>query len=284
MTKIKKTDSVGNGPEPAGSTVEPEAIEQNEGDYDDAAEAAYEEGPSVLEALTSFGKQDADQAFVQEAVEQVNAIYRRNVDNGKLEIGGYLLDKIFGGNIEAAMSTNPYKSATFSQVARSPRLLVESKTLGSWVRAAAVNRDFTAKGLSFPQLTTYHLVELAKVKDEARRIEIATDADEKDLTVKELRKLISEENGTGQNASDKIKQEVQKAMKGLSDLSVSEDVLAFVEDLEAIKQVYSPGKALDLIPEVYASLEAVQGAAEVLETFANNLDEIVNETRKRRSA
>ena len=100
--------------------------------------------------------------------------------------------------------------------------------------------------LSFPQLTTYHLVELAKVKDETRRIEIATDADAKDLTVKDLRKLISQENGRGRNTSDKIKQEVQKAMKALSDLSVSEDVLSFVEDLEAIKQVYSPGKALDL--------------------------------------
>jgi len=39
-----------------------------------------------------------------------------------------------------------------------------------------------------------------------------------------------------------------------------------------------------LIPEVYASLENVQATAQLLETFVNNLDEIVNETRERRSA
>lgn len=277
MTSETHNKRVSNNPANADSQVEPEPTEVE-------STGAADGQPSIMEATIAFAEKDVEEAFVEETVDAINSIYRHNMDNGKLEIGGLLLDQVFGGDIAKAISTNPYKSATFSQVAKSPRLLVESKTLGSWVRAAAVNRDFTAKGLTFPQLTTYHLVELAKVKDETRRIEIATDADEKDLTVKALRKLISEENGRGQNASDKIKQEVQKAMKTLSDLSVSEDVLAFVEDLEAIKQVYSPGKALDLIPEVYASLEAVQGAAELLETFANNLDEIVNLTRKRRSA
>jgi hypothetical protein len=206
------------------------------------------------------------------------------VDNGKLEVGGYLLDQVFQGKIEDAISTNPYKSTTFKEIAENPALLVEAKTLGGWVRAAAVRRDFDAKGLSFPQLTTYHLVELAKVKDENRRAEIAKDANERDLTVKALRKLISEETGNGQSASESIKQAVQKTMKNLKELSVNKDFLKFVQDIDAIRKTYTPGKALDLIPEVYASLKNVQAAVQNLETFANNLDEIVNETRKRRSA
>lgn len=57
-----------------------------------------------------------------------------------------------------------------------------------------------------------------------------------------------------------------------------------LKDRPYCSHFYSAGKALDLIPEVYASLENVQATAQLLETFANNLDEIVNETRERRSA
>jgi len=81
-----------------------------------------------------------------------------------------------------------------------------------------------------------------------------------------------------------MKQEVHKTMKTLAELSVSEGFLEFVGDMTAIKGAYSAGKALDLIPDVYASVENVQATAQLLETFANNLDEIVNETRERRSA
>ncbi len=147
-----------------------------------------------------------------------------------------------------------------------------------------MDRDFSQRGFEFPHLTTYHYVELAKVKDPDRRGEIAKDADERDLTVKALRDLVKEEKGNGQSASETMKQEVHKTMKTLAELSVSEGFLEFVGDMTAIKVAYSPGKALDLIPEVYASLENVQATAQLLDTFANNLDEIVNETRKRRSA
>jgi hypothetical protein len=276
----------------AESTVEPEAIEEFDDEYDDELEAEPNDQSAQAGEDEPFGSKHAldaaakakEEEFVRNTVEKINEMYRRGVDNGKLEIGGYLLDEVFEGNIEDAISTNPYKSATFAGIAKSPRLEVEPKTLGAWVRAAAVNRDFGSKGLRFARLTTYHLGELAKVKDEARRAEIANEADEKGLTVKELRKLVREVKRNGKNDSDTIKQEVEKTMKNLAELGVSEDFLGFVGDKEAIREIYSPGKALDLIPEVYASLENVQAAAEVLETFANNLDEIVNETRKRRSA
>ena len=244
---------------------------------------------AVIESLNGQDVFDAaakakEQEFIQQTVGKINAMYRQNVDNGKLEIGRYLLDEVFGGQIEEAMSTNPHKPSTFSRIAKDPDLLVESQTLGSWVRAAAVDRDFSQRGFEFPHLTTYHYVELAKVKEQDRRVEIAKDANERDLTVKDLRKLISEEKGNSQSASETMKQEVHKTMKTLAELSVSEGFLEFVGDMTAIKGAYSAGKALDLIPDVYASVENVQATAQLLDTFANNLDEIVNETRKRRSA
>ena len=274
----------GSKPSAAQSTVEPEPVEESEEEYDDEAEGEYQEEPSIMESTLQFASEEKEKEFIQEAVEKINSMYRQNVDNGKLEIGSYLLDRVFGGNVEEAISTNPYKSATFSRIAGDPNLVVEPKTLGAWVRASAINRDFSSKNLSFPHLTTYHLVELAKVKDENRRAEIAQEANDQALTVKDLRRRVIDEREQGRDTSGRLKQEVQKTVKDFAGLSINEDVLAFVEDKDAIKKAYSPGKALDLIPEVYSSLESVQAAAQILETFANNLDEIVNETRKRRSA
>ena len=291
MSPQMKKESEGKKVMNNNTVVEPEPIETDTDEYEDEPQEAHGES-SELAADESFGSQDVldaaakakEQEFIQQTVGKINAMYRQNVDNGKLEIGRYLLDEVFGGQIEEAISTNPHKPSTFSRIAKDPDLLVESGTLGSWVRAAAVDRDFSQRGFEFPHLTTYHYVELAKVKDQDRRVEIAKDANERDLTVKVLRKLISEEKGNGQSASETMKQEVHKTMKALAGLSVSEGFLEFVGDMTAIKGAYSPGKALDLIPEVYASLENVQATAQLLETFANNLDEIVNETRERRSA
>ena len=284
MKPERQDKKPGSKPSAAQSTVESEPAEEFEDEHDDEAEGGEQEEPSIMESTLQFATDDKEKEFVQEAVEKINSMYRQNVDNGKLEIGSYLLDQVFSGNVEEAISTNPYKSATFTRIAGDPNLVVEPKTLGAWVRASAIHRDFSSKDLTFPHLTTYHLIELAKVKDENRRVEIAQEASDHRWTVKDLRRRVIDEREHGQDRSGRLKQEVHKTMKDLAGLSVNEDVLAFVQDKEAIKKAYSPGKALDLIPDVYASLESVQAAEEILETFANNLDEIVGDTRKRRSA
>ncbi len=86
------------------TVVEPEPIEVNQGE---SSEVAADE---------SFGSQDVfdaaakakEQEFIQQTVGKINAMYRQNVDNGKLEIGRYLLDEVFNGQIEEAISTNPH--------------------------------------------------------------------------------------------------------------------------------------------------------------------------------
>jgi len=200
----------GSKPSAAQSTVEPEPVEESEEEYDDEAEGEYQEEPSIMESTLQFASEEKEKEFIQEAVEKINSMYRQNVDNGKLEIGSYLLDRVFGGNVEEAISTNPYKSATFARIAGDPKLVVEPKTLGAWVRASAIHRDFSSKNLSFPHLTTYHLVELAKVKDENRRVEIAQEANDQALTVKDLRRRVIDEREQGRDTSGGLSKRCKK--------------------------------------------------------------------------
>jgi hypothetical protein len=55
-------------------------------------------------------------------------------------------------------------------------------------------------------------------------------------------------------------------------------------DPESIRNIYTPGKALDMMSVVNSSLEKVQDMLKLLENFSNSLDRIVEETRQRRCA
>src|SRR5271157_128615 len=133
MSPEMKKESEGKKAMNNNPVVEPEPIEVNQDEYEDEPQEARGES-SELAADESFNSQDVfdaaakakEQEFIQQTVGKINAMYRRNVDNGKLEIGGYILDEVFKGQIEEAISTNPHKPSTFSRIAKDPDLLVES--------------------------------------------------------------------------------------------------------------------------------------------------------------
>jgi len=169
-----------NNPAASEGKLDPEVIEEfedgyegnEEGQEDESSEIEPESG-SVADAL----RENFEKDFIDETVDTINSMYRKNVDNGKIEIGTLLLDKVFKGNAEEAMSTNPQKHKTFSKILDRTDLLVEPKTLGSWVRAAAAMKDLKKRLINLPNLTTYHYVELATVKDAEERIKFAKDAE-----------------------------------------------------------------------------------------------------------
>ena len=120
--------------------------EESEEQFHDNQQTTFKESESAFETVARFCEEDrareaeasaevsADEELVVKAIQTINVMYRQGVDNGKLEIGTYLLDEVFKGRVEEAMSTNPYKDTTFGKIAADPSLLVEPKTLGSWVR------------------------------------------------------------------------------------------------------------------------------------------------------
>jgi hypothetical protein len=47
------------------------------------------------------------------AVEVIHKIDLQTVERGKMEIGEYLLDAVFRGNVDEVLSHNPYKAEAF---------------------------------------------------------------------------------------------------------------------------------------------------------------------------
>ena len=263
---------------PAGAAMAQVAPQDEEGyhedeGYEDESFEAEDGSGSIADAMRDNFEKD----FVDETVDKINSMYRKNVDNGKIEIGTYLLDKMFNGNAELAMSTNPQKHETFSKIIERTDLLVEPKTLGSWVRAAAAMRAFTNQGIKLPSLTTYHYVELAAVRDKKKRIEFAKQAEFEELTVKDLREAIRKGNGKTKTEAQKFKDEMDKGVRQYAEISVEDKLNEFVCDAESVKIVYPPQKAMQILPEVKKCLSNVRAQQKLFEEFHGSLRSIVEE-------
>ncbi len=236
---------------PAGAAMAPAAPQDEEGyhedeGYEDESSETEDSSGSAADTMRDYAEQD----FIDDTVEKINSMYRKNVDNGKIEIGEYLLDELFKGNIEQAMSTNPQKHKTFSKIISRTDLLVEPKTLGSWVRAAAAMKDLQKRGINLPSLTTYQYVELATVRDEKERTDLAKRAELKRWSVKALREEIRKAKGREKSEVDKLKEDMEKGLRQYTDLAVDKALKDFASDVDSVKDAYPPEKAMKLLPDV----------------------------------
>jgi hypothetical protein len=256
--------------------------EQDRLDQESEEGATYEEEPegdpdTASTEDESQGQSDVDMKLVEETVKTINSMYRKNVDNGKIEIGELLLDNIYKGNVEEAMSTNPQKHKTFSKILERSDLLVEPKTLGSWVRAAAAKRGLKKRLINLPNLTTYHYVELATVRDVEERTKFAKQAELKGWSVKALREEIRKTKSTDKPELDTLKEDMEKSLHQYKDLSVEDKLNNFASDLDSIKKAYPPEKAMKLLPGVKTCLANVRATEQLLKEFHGSLRAIVKE-------
>jgi hypothetical protein len=269
-----------NNPTASDSKLDPEVIEEfgdnyegNEEDREDRSFETEDDSASEGETLRDYAEQD----FIDETVETINSMYRKNVDNGKIEIGTLLLDKVFKGNIEEAMSTNPQKHKTFSKIIERTDLLVEPKTLGSWVRAAAAMKDLKKRGINLPNLTTYHYVELASVRGEEERTDLAKRAELEGWSVKVLREEIRKAKGREKSEVENLKADMDRSLRQFTDLQLEQDLADFASDVESVKEAYPPEKAMKLLPDVKNCLTNVRASEQLLKEFHDSLRSIVKE-------
>jgi hypothetical protein len=280
-TSFEDTESARDARGAASENVnDDEFVEEFEAGYDpdeeeheDESLEAEDEPASAADTMRDYAEQD----LIDETVKTISSMYRKNVDNGKIEIGDLLLDKVFKGNGDEAMSTNPQKNETFAKIAERLDRLVEPKTLGSWVRAAAAMRGLKKRGVNLPNLTTYHYVELATVKDVEERIKFAKQAELKGWSVKALREEIRKTKSTDKPELDTLKEGMEKSLHQYKDLSVEDKLNDFASDLDSVKKAYPPEKAMKLLPGVKTCLVNVRATEQLLKEFHGSLRAIVKE-------
>jgi len=142
------------------------------------------------------GKDSASQAGETsnddlELVDEINRLYDETFGRGGLRIGGLVLDKKFNGDLSKVQDKNPLKETSLAALAKDGKLKVDPTTLSSWIRAAALARWFENNNNPLNNFTTSHFVALLPLEDEVKRGELAIEANDSRMSVRDLQKKVT---------------------------------------------------------------------------------------------
>lgn len=136
-----------------------------------------------------------DTALVDHAVDDIKKMMSRTGVQGLSEVGQYLLNEFYGGNVEAYRSTDPGKHASLRELqARCETLdLPVSRSFLARAMGVAVLELSLRPGSQFLQLPASHRVELLGVRDPVEVERLAGIAVDGKLSVHKLRALVRRE-------------------------------------------------------------------------------------------
>jgi hypothetical protein len=165
---------------------------------------------------------------VQSVVRGINQRMAK-VDEGSIGTGEFILDEVFQGSLNDALSRNPYKDKSMKQICDDPKLLVDRRVLASCVKAAFLRRTLLAVKVDCSKLRYSHFVALLKVTDEKKRRDLAVKANRGSWSVRQLIEKIDAAKQSA-NTVGKAKRLVKKV----------EDPLALLKDEETKKLFQNP--------------------------------------------
>jgi len=137
-----------------------------------------------------------DKKLVDDATVWIRRKLEETVYKGTLEIGNYVLDTFFKGDIEAVRSKNPQKNTSFGALTDkcgSQELPISKPALSRAVGIAMMVRQFPDETVAFKQLAPSIQETLLPLQDPAKVEKIAKKALEGEWTVLETRETVASE-------------------------------------------------------------------------------------------
>ena len=205
-------------------------------------------------------------------VAEVNRLAIKTLERGAMEIGEYVLDAIFKGSLDEALSRNPYKHQTLQEVGDDPNLLIGRRRLGEWVRAANLRRVLIADQVPCSTLTYSHFAALLRVTDEDRRRELAREANEKHWSVRNLNDKVDE--GKPASASNGKARELMRKVGHPLELLEDSETLGLLEDREALEQQLKSADRLHIAKIIDDVVAKMSSSTDLLRRARRNIASI----------
>jgi hypothetical protein len=217
------------------------------------------------------GKTPKTSIDIQAVVRGINDRMAK-VDNGSIETGEYILDKVFQGSLNDALSRNPYKDKSMKQICNSPKLLVDRRVLGSCVKAAFLRRSLMAAKVDCQKLRYSHFVALLKVIDEKKRRDLAVKANRGSWSVRQLTEKVDATKQSN-NTVEKAKVLVKKVGDPLA-LLKDEATKKLLEDPEELKLQLDSADRLLIAKAIDDIVAKLATSADLLKRARKNIAQI----------
>lgn len=169
---------------------------------------------------------------VDQVAREIKGIIIVTIFHAYLLIGYYLLAVYFDGDESLAFSKNPYKDTSINDLAKRDDIPFTRQRLTDCIKAAAADMELNKHGHHLEHLHYEHLGQLARLKKQEQRLELALAANEQKLTSNELKKIVDTMLGKTTSQDKQIARTLTRQLREFVRLASDEDVQSFLEDKE----------------------------------------------------
>ncbi len=224
------------------------------------------------------GKPVTDE-LVEEAVKFINETVRETLYKGYLEIGKYLFDKFYDGDMERVRSRNPKKKASLRKLKVHHRLPVHPSTLHDMVRVVAQEHFFAENKVDTYQLTYTHKCELVKLPDNEDKIQLVQMIISESMSTRQLTHVILEKRRVlfgshpGEPELMLAPSQLIKDLKGLFDSKITKRLDIKPEELKTLE----PEQRAELKGRIGETLTKLEEVARVYKKLLSEIKSIETE-------
>ena len=196
------------------------------------------------------------------AVKWINRKVETTVHFGLLQIGYYLLNNFFDGDIDLALSRNPHKENSFRRLCQRPDLVISSTHLVNAVKLVVQEKQLAGM-TEFKELPVSHKIALLTVKDSRSKKLLARKALKEKLSVRALTREVREKrNGNGSSAgpdADRWSRRLRRTLQSV--LSQTDD--AHLRGLSAQEAVELDRALMDARRRLQSTIAELRGIRSV---------------------
>ena len=173
---------------------------------------------------------------IEASVKFINDKIAETVLKGSIEIGEYVLKSFFNDDLELASSQDPFKSASYNALCSHPDLTVSRTTLARMVRVAAQERFFIANNIDVDKLSYTHRIELIKLENDDKKLELVQTCIESSLSSRKLISLINEARRALEESMERVATKMaNKHIAGLECLLGGPTESTVINDMDTLR-------------------------------------------------
>ncbi len=193
-TYFKPDEQDGNAAESSNEEVADETALDLSRHDDTDQKGSGEEGQltSIANAPGADEERIVFDAWDNKQVEGINKKAKATLDKAGLELGEYTLDTVFKGNYLTVLNPRSKDYKRFRKLWKHPELLIDPRRWRDWTGAAAARRFCLAEGTGVTNLSGSHWIEIYYAKDRAVMLALAEEANERQYSVRQLKRAIED--------------------------------------------------------------------------------------------
>ncbi len=211
---------------------------------------------------------------LEQVAQNVKGFIRTGLSHILLVIGYYFSAVFFDNDEKRMFSRNRYKGTSINDLVNRRDVPFTRQQVTDCLKAACMDMHFRKDGHQFENLSFDHLRLLARVRDPQKRLSLAQEADQKQLTPSELENRIDELLGRKPSEDKRIAKAVARQLKDIVRMSTEDEIEEILTDKDRLKAALSTTETAQLLESCEKFRENLHDSMLLIANLEITLNEI----------